>query len=149
MAQKMKMSDEETFVRGRSQEAAEKLMEQAEAAGVSTKLIRTTTNGYIVPSVILDEAADETDQDDLHEQKREEQEDQNEKAAEAGADGDTQADADAEKTETFDPNKHSVKDVKAYLEGADEEERERVLTAEKEGQARPTLVESDENGEQK
>lgn len=45
-------------------------------------------------------------------------------------------------TDEFDPSKHSVQDVMTYLnsEGITEEERERVLTAEREGQKRKTIV---------
>lgn len=41
----------------------------------------------------------------------------------------------------FDPSKHSVEDVNAHLEQADEAERERVLTAEAAGKARKTILE--------
>lgn len=42
----------------------------------------------------------------------------------------------------YDPSAHSVEDVQAYLEGPDvtDEERERVLAAERDGKARKTLL---------
>lgn len=41
----------------------------------------------------------------------------------------------------YDPSDHSVEDVNSYLNGADEEERERVVLAEMEGKARKSIVE--------
>lgn len=42
--------------------------------------------------------------------------------------------------EQFNPEQHTVKDVEAYLEDADDDERVRVLQAEADGKARPTLL---------
>lgn len=46
--------------------------------------------------------------------------------------------------EQFDPSTHSVEDVRAHLASADDAERDRVLTAERDGKARTTLLESPE-----
>lgn len=43
-------------------------------------------------------------------------------------------------TESFDPSDHTVDEVKAHLENADDAERERVLDAEKAGKARTSLI---------
>lgn len=51
----------------------------------------------------------------------------------------------AEGEKQFDPSEHTVEQVEAYLETADDAERERVLAAEKEGKARKSLhVETEE-----
>jgi hypothetical protein len=51
------------------------------------------------------------------------------------------ADEDEEESaDEFDPFKASVEEVKAYLEGADEDERERVLTAEANGKKRSGVL---------
>ena len=42
----------------------------------------------------------------------------------------------------FDPGKKTVAEVNAYLEKADEEERARVLAAEREGQARKGVLDN-------
>ena len=42
--------------------------------------------------------------------------------------------------DVFDPARHSVEDVKAYLAGADENERARVVDVERSGKARATLL---------
>lgn len=40
----------------------------------------------------------------------------------------------------FDPADHTVDEVKTYLDGADDDERDRVLVAEKDGKARTSLI---------
>ncbi|MGW3572182.1 hypothetical protein ACWDSL_51470 [Streptomyces sp. NPDC000941] len=42
--------------------------------------------------------------------------------------------------EQFDPAKHSVKEVLAYLDTADPDEAERVIAAEQAGEARKTIL---------
>ncbi len=59
-------------------------------------------------------------------------------AASKTVDGSTEGHADSDGA--FDPNKHSVAEVQAHLESADEAERERVLEAERAGKARTTLL---------
>jgi hypothetical protein len=110
MPTKLTLADGETFVEGRSRDKAAELVKLAAAAGLKGS-VRTTYNGYIVPSSILDDAdaeADATDADD--------------------------------KVETFDPSKATVDEVAEYLEGADETERERVLAAEAEGKKRKGVL---------
>lgn len=118
MAIAPKLGDGESFVEGRSIELARELIEAAEAAGISASRISTTSHGYIVPSEILadpeEESADEADDE---------------------ADGDEEESADQ-----FDPFKANVEEVKAYLEGADEDERERVLAAEATGKKRSGVL---------
>ena len=115
------------IVRGRSQAQAKELLEAAEAAGLEKTSIRTITDGYIVPAALVsDEQGAETDR-----QVEKQQEDEAAAKAEAEAKGEESP---------FDPNDHSVAEVQEYLEGADDEERARVLDAEKAGQARKSLV---------
>ena len=47
----------------------------------------------------------------------------------------------------FDPSAHSVADVNAYLEKAEDDERERVLAAERSGKARVGVLGNDDSGE--
>lgn len=42
--------------------------------------------------------------------------------------------------EVFDPSGHTVEEVNTYLAGVDDTERERVLAAERDGQARKGVV---------
>lgn len=55
-------------------------------------------------------------------------------AAEAEGNGDVEGGE-------YDPSEHKVGEVTTYLDGASEEERERVIAAEREGQGRKTIVE--------
>jgi hypothetical protein len=45
-----------------------------------------------------------------------------------------------ESAEQFDPSKATIEEVQAYLDGADDAERERVLAAEAEGKGRKALA---------
>ncbi|NUR28505.1 MAG: hypothetical protein HOV76_32385 [Hamadaea sp.] len=45
--------------------------------------------------------------------------------------------------DSFDPGQHTVEEVAAYLTEADDAERERVLTAERDGKARKSLLDQD------
>lgn len=134
MTHKFDMKDDEVFVKGRSQEKALGLLEAAKKAGVDTRRVKSTSQGFIVPKKVLDAVEEESPGGGPKEQAE-------------PADSDTEADSGAEESKEFDPNDHSVEKVKAYLEGADEGERERVITAEKEGKARKTLLTDDEGKE--
>lgn len=113
------LADDESYVDGRSEEKARELLALAKEHGLEFS-VRTTSHGYIVPTVIL--GADEVEGDE---------------------DPDADADADAageEAAEEFDPSEAKVADVLEYLNGADETERERVLAAEEAGKARSTVL---------
>jgi hypothetical protein len=99
-----KLADGESFVPGRSIALAKELIEAADAAGIDRSRIVTTSHGYVVPSELLADEAEE-ESDDL-----------------------------------FDPFKANVEEVKAYLEGADDDERERVLAAEATGKKRSGVL---------
>lgn len=53
---------------------------------------------------------------------------------------DKDEDKDEDKAEKFDPSAASVAEVQEYLEGADEDERKRVLDAEAAGKNRVTIT---------
>lgn len=120
-----------TYVAGRSQEKSIELLELAEKAGL-TGQVHTTSFGYIVPSVILDgDTVDDTEEDTDGE------------GTDAGGeetDAETQTGEAEEKAEEFDPSKATIDEVKEYLDGADETERERVLAAEKTGKGRKGIL---------
>lgn len=59
-------------------------------------------------------------------------------SARAEDEGDEQV--KAEQDEAFDPHKHTVGDTKKHLETADDDEIQRVIEAEKQGQNRPGIV---------
>lgn len=120
-----------TYVPGRSQDKAVELLDLAEKAGLAGQ-VATTSHGYIVPSAIFaDGGADEADD--------------NTDGAGDTAGGDTNSestkDADGEeKVEQFDPSAATVDEVKEYLGGADDTERERVLAAEEAGKGRKGIL---------
>lgn len=131
MSYKIHLNEGESYVEGRSAETAKTLLESAEAAGLGTSAVKTTSFGYIVPTAILEGSGVE-------------------ERATSDVTGETlhhPGDPVAEQDHEFDPADHSVEEVKAYLEDANEEERQRVLEAEKNGKARKTLL-SDEEGKE-
>lgn len=119
------LNEGEAFVEGRSAEKARELIERAEAAGLSASVVSTTSFGYIVPEEIL-----ASDVLGLSE----------EETKEEAPEADANADAPEAPVAQFDPNEATVAEVREYLAGADEEEAERVLAAERAGQARKTLL---------
>lgn len=150
MSYKIHIADDETFVEGRSKEKAAELLELAKESGQQRR-VRTTTNGYIVPTSILDgggkhaaedgeteEQKAEREQAEADEAARKEQEEADRLAAEAAA---------ANATAVFDPAEHDVDEVTAYLAEADDDERSRVLAAEKDGKARKTVLASENKGD--
>lgn len=110
MAIAPKLGDGESFVGGRSTAQVRELIEKAEAAGLDASVVVTTSHGYVVPSEILDSKEVDADEN-----------------GEEGAD-------------EFDPSDATVAEVKEYLDGADDKERERVLAAEAEGKNRSGVL---------
>ncbi len=111
------LSDGQAYVPGRSEEQARHLMELAEKAGLDTSVVSTTSHGYIVPADILgkkDEAVLPEDQPVVE--------------TEPGTSSDPSEVVNVQTA--FDPSEHSVTEVKEYLDGVDETERQRVLDAE-------------------
>lgn len=119
------LADGEEFVEGRSQEKAAELVSLAEAAGLKGS-VRTTYKGYIVPSAIF-----------AHDEANETQE-----TPESPGNPDVPAPpTDKGGAVEFDPSEATVAEVQEYLEGADDEERARVIAAEEAGKARKTVLE--------
>lgn len=119
-----KLADGESFVAGRSTKQARELIEAAEAAGIDASRVVTVSHGYVVPSELLEAEAVEA-----------------EAAEEETSDEADEADAEAEgEAELFDPSEATVVEVKAYLDDADDTERERVLAAEATGKNRSGVL---------
>lgn len=126
----LQLAEGETFVEGRSPKKARELLEKAEKAGKPGQ-VSTTSTGYIVPSDILDDSGDQGDTASADSAEKQE------------ADGDSGDGGE----DQFDPSKHNVDEVNQYLADADEEERERVLAAERDGKARTSILPDDTEGD--
>lgn len=134
-------------VDGRSQVTAQELLKLAEEAGHKHD-VATTSNGYIVLKDVAEafgaspakKAEDKAKAKAQAEADRLAQEAEEKMLASAKkAEEDAQAEANL-----FDPANHTVAEVNDYLADATEEERDRVLSAEKDGKARASLVENEE-----
>ena len=139
MSYKQNLPDDEVFLKGRSASKAAQLLRKAEVQGIDPRLVRTTAGGYIVPKALLGDDAD-TKTADVQEVSNVINENTDEDLS--------HPDAPEEQDNEFDPADHGVNEVRAYLEDATEEERQRVLDAERNGKARKTLLpdyEGDEN----
>ena len=136
MGTTLHLADGEEFILGRSREKATELVELAAAAGLKGS-VKTTYNGYIVPSVIFTHGVPDEDAE-----KHEEPGTTPDKIAEeiltdpakadedVDADADTDEDADENKAVQFDPTAATIAEVTEYLDGADDDERARVIAAE-------------------
>lgn len=115
------LNDGEAYVPGRSEETARHLYELAKKHGIDQSLVSTTSHGYIVPAELLSKK-------EAKKAEAVQAEDQPAVSTEPGTDPDPEKVVNAEKQ--FDPSEHSVAEVKEYLEGVNEYERQRVLDAE-------------------
>ena len=113
---------------GRSQVTAQELLKLSEEAGHKHD-VATTSNGYIVRKDVA-EAFSSSPAKEAEEKAEEPVEEQVEE--------------DNGSADLFDPADHTVAEVNEYLANATEEERTRVLSAEKDGKARASLVENEE-----
>lgn len=136
MGTTLHLADGEEFILGRSREKATELVELAAAAGLKGS-VKTTYNGYIVPSVIFDAAATEADADEDSETDTDPDKAVDETATDPAkadedvdADANTDEDADDTKAVQFDPTAATIAEVTEYLDGADDDERARVIAAE-------------------
>lgn len=155
------LTESETYVKGRSASTAKALIE---AAGDRTAEVRTTSHGYIVPSEILSgeegyeiytssdrpavptEPGTSTNVDEVN--------NVGQAATAAAATGPAEVDAaqaeaeeeGEEPAEQFDPSAATVDEVLSYLDGADEEEVQRVLAAEAEGKNRKGIADYNSEG---
>jgi hypothetical protein len=210
---KYQLDDGDAYIQGRSPEKSRELLEAAEAAGIDPALVRTTSDGYIVPKELGGETGDDKnvleigmgvpekgystalpDQDggsDVNDQVAKNLMDDIQPVADAGAveaailnqseptGAKTEGTAEGNGSQTvgdsavlgqdfdkaaedekqgkvdrpelpdpgtleFDPSEHTVEEVKEYLDGADDAERERVLSAEADGKARKSLLPDEE-----
>ncbi|HYF71325.1 MAG TPA: hypothetical protein VD864_00815 [Nocardioides sp.] len=115
------LADTHVFVEGRSTDKAVELLAAAKKAGLPAGAVITTGHGYIVPKELVG------DGEQVAEQGNAQAEQPVPPSEETGA-------------EAFDPSKHTVEEVEAYLATADEAERERVIAAEAEGKARKSIA---------
>lgn len=122
------LADGEEFVEGRSPEKARELLELAKAAGLEGQ-VKTTGFGYIVPSAIFKDSKSEEST---------EEESTEEESTEGSTEENTET--EGEDSKEFDPADATVDEVKAYLDGADDAERERVLAAEEAGKGRKGIL---------
>lgn len=130
----VRLKDGQSFVRGRSEATARKLLE---IAGDRSGEVVTVTHGYIVPTEVADEFGGDSitaaDQPAVI----------TEPGTTTNAEEAVNTDANAEGEEApaeFDPTDATVEEVNTYLEGADEAERDRVLAAEAAGKARKGII---------
>lgn len=121
------INEGDAFIKGRSREVAADLLERAEALGIDTSLVRTTSHGYIVPVALVEETeeakTDDTTADD------------DKGATSAPADEAKELETEVPE-EKFDPSDHTVAEITAYIAEAEEEERTRVLNLEANGKNR-------------
>jgi hypothetical protein len=149
------LADGEAFVQGRSQDTAKALVQAAADADLKGT-VKTTYDGYIAPVEVVKAAGlgdfstesstpeNPADHSDAPPVKPESSDDKDvdpevlaQLEAEKAAAAQEQADADADKADAeedrgvqFDPTTATIADVKDYLDGSDDTERERVLAAE-------------------
>lgn len=142
---KLHLNDDQTFVEGRGTEKAKELLALAKPHGLERE-ISATSIGYIVPSIILEGADKQNEQTPAVVPVTAENQANADQGTPDPADGEKSSEASTEGNsgeqtgEQFDPDAHTVKEVLDYLTSADETERERVLAAEAEGQARKTIL---------
>lgn len=125
------LADGESFVEGRSTEKAKELLELAGEDRQGE--VFTTSYGYIVPSAILPAGYDAVTNKDTAAVITQPGTATNAEAAAADADENPEG-------SEFDPSTATVDEVKEYLDGADDTERERVLAAEAEGKGRKGIL---------
>jgi len=137
----------ESFIKGRSGAKAKELLVIAGDRGAE---VRTTSHGYIVPSEILPEGYDAITSADLPAVTTEPgtptnvEDVWNKGGARNAPVGTPLAEADEAGEEApagdFDPSKATIDEVKEYLDGADDDERARVIAAEEAGKQRKGVL---------
>jgi hypothetical protein len=139
-----RLAADETYVDGRGSATAQELLKLAKAAGKEGS-VRTTSHGYIVPTDILPEDYEgttltEESRPAVHTEPGTDPDVANVYNVGQAPEFDTFAQTE-EAAEEFDPSKASIDEVKEYLAGADDTERERVLAAEADGKKRKGVLE--------
>ena len=148
----LNLADGESFVKGRSAEKAGELL--GFAGKDRTAEVRTTTGGYIVPSDILPEGYEAITNADLPAVRTEPGTSTNvdevyNKGGEAKqfepnyivgyAASESHVSRETE-DDAFDPAEHTISEVEAYLEEAEDDERARVFAAEEAGKQRKGVL---------
>ena len=157
-----KLAESETYVKGRSQGTAQRLLKSAGKRGTE---VRTTSHGYIIPTDLLP-----VDHDGLELYLASDRpavptepgtSTKVEEVNNVGGPATAVADADSteasdpaagdenaeEKVEEFDPSKATIAEIEDYFDGADEAERDRVLAAEAAGKNRKGVLDLAESSE--
>lgn len=163
----LNLADGESFVKGRSAEKAGELL--GFAGKDRTAEVRTTTGGYIVPSDILPEGYEavtnadlpavrtepgtSTNVDEVYNKGGEPTGDVSRETSDPDADAEAATEAEAaakaealadelarEEVPAYDPADHTISEVEAYLEEAEDDERARVIAAEEAGKQRKGVL---------
>jgi len=119
------LADGEAFVQGRSQDTAKALVQAAEDADLKGT-VKTTYDGYIAPVEVV-EAAGFGATASTESSTPENPADHSDKPP-VKAEAKTEEQGDVA---LFDPTSATIAEVKEYLAGADDAERDRVIGAEK------------------
>ena len=122
------LADGEAFVQGRSQDTAKALVQAAEDADLKGT-VKTTYDGYIAPVEVVEAAgfgATASTESSTPENPADHSDKPPVKAEDKTEDTDAEDDV-----ELFDPTSATIAEVKEYLAGADDAERDRVIGAEK------------------
>jgi hypothetical protein len=136
---KMHLNDGEAYLKGRSPETAQRLLDAAKEAGLEGQ-VRTTSYGYIVPQELADaENTSSLTGRELDKGATAEDEARAVVNDRPKADDTTAAEA-AVTGGQFNPSDHTVDDVVAHLDTVDADEHERILAAEQGGKARSTIL---------
>jgi hypothetical protein len=144
------LADGEAFVQGRSKDTAAALVTAAAELGLKGS-VKTTYDGYRAPVEVVDAAgfgsttesstpenpADHSDPAPVKERSDDKDVDpevlaQLEAEKQAATEAEADANAEAARGDLFDPTKSTIAEVEAYLAGADDDERARVIAAESE-----------------
>ena len=123
------LADGEAFVQGRSQATAAKLVAAATELDLKGS-VRTTYDGYRVPVEVAEAAglSGFSTESSVPENPADHSDAPPVKNADADADADQDENPDGKQ---FDPSAATIAEVKEYLAGADDDERARVIEAEK------------------
>jgi hypothetical protein len=130
------LADGEAFVQGRSKDTAEALVTAAADLGLKGS-VKTTYDGYRAPVEVVEAAGFATATESSAPENPADHSDPAPVKADAGQKQEaTEAEADANAEEAradlFDPTSKTIAEVEAYLAGADDDERARVIAAEQE-----------------
>lgn len=132
---RMHLNDGESYIKGRSPEKAEQLLQAARDAGLEGS-VRTTSFGYIVPEQLAGENTTTTTTG----RKLAKPSSSLDEAQAVVADRPSDTETSESTGPQFDPSHHTVDEVTAYLDSASAEEHQRVLDEEAAGKNRTTIT---------